>query len=969
MAAISILNSKLMKKIYYIIFSLTILCQVVQGQQLAFPGAEGSGRFTTGGRGGVVYEVTNLNDAGEGSFRAGLEMQGARTIVFRVSGNIDLATDIRIRSGNLTIAGQTAPGDGITIKGSGIIVDANNVIIRYLRFRPGDITGRELDALWGRQNKDIIIDHCSMSWATDEISSFYDNENFTMQWCILSESLYESVHDKGRHGYGGIWGGMSVTFHHNLFAHHSSRTPRFNGARYTTTPENEIVDYRNNVNYNWGGNNAYGGEGGNHNLVNNYYKAGPATPNDEKRYRIVDVSTHSLDQLGKWHVIGNFVEGFPEVTADNWAGGVQRLPADQLALVKMDAPFDFSEVSTETAEAAYASVLAKAGANYPSKDAVDLRILEEVATGTTNFGGAYGANSGIIDSQETVGGWPQLFSAPALIDTDHDGMPDAWEEANGLDPEDDADGALLHESGYSNLEVYLNSLLEQAAESFLRPPTDLELVEVTYTTIQLRWKNNEPLATKVVIERKQGAAAEFEEVARIDAAETLFDDEALAEGTTYTYRIKAIDTDEKSSAYSNSITVSTIALPAAPGADHLLAYWSFDAIAADSLKESSKYGSTGKLSSLRGSVLTNGKLNNAITFSGASATTHIAVASAQQLNMAQSSFSVVFWMKNSDYTTPAYVFHKGSFEAGANGRTGKWYGLELKDNNIRFGVDDNVIKSEVSADATNFNQDDWLHVVAIRNVEEGELKLYINGEPIATTVDNTSGSIEHTGAFYIGNSSQQNAPYKGILDEMKIFSHPLSAAEVAGLFMEKPMQAFSPTPAQEADNVPMSGLSLQWRGNAATYNVYAGDNPEALQLIAEGVTTKTFAPEALPNSSNLYWRIDGLNNEELTEGTVWTFGTATVTSIAEETLQDLLSTYPNPFSESMQIKYNLETSDEVLIELRDMQNRILKTVVDGKQESGKHQVEIQSLNLPDGIYLLIFQHSKGRTTHKVIQKQ
>ncbi|GAB3198218.1 hypothetical protein ABID22_000604 [Pontibacter aydingkolensis] len=444
-----------------------ILCSVqLQAQQLAFPGAEGFGRFTTGGRGGAVYEVTNLNDSGVGSFRDAVLKSGTRTIVFRVSGTITLLSPLTIKNGNLTIAGQTAPGDGICIKNNTVTIDADNVIIRFMRFRLGDEAQVENDAMWGRNRQNIMIDHCSLSWAVDEVGSFYDNKNFTMQWCILSESLYRSVHNKGDHGYGGIWGGQGATFHHNLLAHHSSRNPRFNGARYSNQPALEIVDYRNNVLYNWGGNSAYGGERGNHNIVNNYYKYGPATTSSSKRNRILDANAPSEAELGRWYVNGNYVHGYPATTADNWNGGVQNVSSAWLAIVRVNEPFNFAPVRTQTAEEAYLAVLDSAGAILPKRDAVDARIVHETRTGTATYGGAYGAGRGIIDTQATVGGWPTLNSEPAPADTDKDGMPDAWETENGLNPNDASDrNGDFNGNGYTNLEKYLNSLTRNSVTS------------------------------------------------------------------------------------------------------------------------------------------------------------------------------------------------------------------------------------------------------------------------------------------------------------------------------------------------------------------------------------------------------------------------------------------------------------------------------------------------------------------------
>lgn len=413
----------------------------------AFPGAEGYGKYTSGGRGGKILFVTNLNDSGPGSFREAIKTKGARTILFKVAGNIALEEPIEIKHDSVTIAGQSAPGDGICIKNYEVSIEADHVIVRYLRFRLGDEKGQQADAFKGIRQKNIIIDHCSISWATDECASFYDNENFTMQWCLISESLNASVHKKGSHGYGGIWGGMGATYHHNLLAHHTSRNPRLCGARYHKMPEKEIADLRNNVIYNWQHNSAYGGEEGNYNLVANYYKPGPTTQ-ESKRDRIVDPDK----PYGQYYVADNYVDGFPEVSLDNWNGGVNN---DEPEKVKAEQPVPFVPIIQQPAEQAYQLVLQYAGASL-HRDAVDARVVEEVRTGTAT----YGKNKdGIIDSQSQVGGWPELKSGTVPADDDNDGMPDSWEKTNQLNPKKMDANLYTLDKKYTNLEMYLNSLV------------------------------------------------------------------------------------------------------------------------------------------------------------------------------------------------------------------------------------------------------------------------------------------------------------------------------------------------------------------------------------------------------------------------------------------------------------------------------------------------------------------------------
>lgn len=446
---------------------------------LAFPGAEGFGRNVTGGRSGKIIKVTNLNDSGTGSLRAAINATGPRIVVFEVSGTITLNSNLDLKNGDITIAGQTAPGDGITLRKYPLNVRANNVIIRYLRFRMGDEAKVEADAIGGFEWKHIIVDHCSMSWSTDECVSFYNNDNLTLQWCIISESLRVSAHDKGAHGYGGIWGGKNASFHHNLLAHHDSRNPRFGeraGSIYALT---DLVDVRNNVIYNWGNNSAYGGEGMNINLINNYYKPGPATKKSDRIFSIDKNKTQGTavyDIWGKFYISGNYVEGRTEPTNDNWAYGVYNQFHSSYGVVsqkdkdamKLSFPLPTGDnVTTHSAQTSYQRVLDFAGASL-KRDAVDIRILDNVRNKTFTANGSSGdvnSKNGIIDSPSDVGGWPELKSTPALLDTDEDGMPDEWEIAKGLDPKKaNASGRDLS-TAYDNIEVYINSLVKDITEN------------------------------------------------------------------------------------------------------------------------------------------------------------------------------------------------------------------------------------------------------------------------------------------------------------------------------------------------------------------------------------------------------------------------------------------------------------------------------------------------------------------------
>ena len=482
---------------------LLVGCIAAFGQQspVAFPGAEGFGRYASGGRGGVVYHVTTLEDGtGEGTLRHAVEQRGARTVVFDVAGTIFLKAPLRIRHGDVTLAGQTAPGEGVCIARYPVTIQAENVILRYLRFRVGNESEGDPDGLGCSSSRNVIIDHCSISWSVDESCSVYGGENLTVQWCLVSESLRNAGHKKGSHGYGAIWGGARASFHHNLLAHHDSRTPRL--GPHMSTQTREYMDMRNNVIYNWAGSGCYGGEGMKANIVNNYYKPGPATPKDSPvGYRICAIGIRTTQYVtrrdgsfngwkpmehvwGRFYVDGNVMEGHEEVTRDNWTKGVYaQINPDQCdgtyteqtkREIRLAEPLETDVVTTHTAEEAYRLVLDGAGCSK-ERDRIDRRIVEETRTGTATYRGSVSADAaelpGLIDVPADV--TPEGDASPwcalsdggvkksRLRDTDGDGMPDWWEREKGLDPRNAEDGRAVASTSdyYTNLECYLNSLV------------------------------------------------------------------------------------------------------------------------------------------------------------------------------------------------------------------------------------------------------------------------------------------------------------------------------------------------------------------------------------------------------------------------------------------------------------------------------------------------------------------------------
>ena len=459
-----------LRPLYTALFSC-ILSVSVHAQTVAFPSAEGFGKYATGGRGGVVLKVTNLNDDGPGSFRAAATNKKTRIIVFEVSGTIHLETKLTIL-GNVTIAGQTAPGDGICLADQSVGLGGDNIIVRYLRFRLGDkfqnkgkvdLSGDD-DAFGGGRRKQIIIDHCSMSWSNDEVFSIYGGDSTTVQWNLIAEPLNYSYHfEKGdsdfeKHGYGGIWGGAHTSAHHNLFAHCVSRNPRFNGARLGANQE--LVDFNNNVIYNWEHNSVYGGEAGMYNMQNNYYRPGPSThPSVAKR--IVNPTTNETRGLGIFYVHGNFVDGNEAVSKFNKLGIEfdSKINESQKLNAIADKPFETLPINLQDPKAAYISVLNHVGASY-KRDTMDQRIIQDVVQRRGQMIDVQGHFPHGTPYEQTLSAWPALASLPPLLDTDNDGMPDAWETKMGLNPSKTDNNNYDLSKQYTNIEMYLNSIAQ-----------------------------------------------------------------------------------------------------------------------------------------------------------------------------------------------------------------------------------------------------------------------------------------------------------------------------------------------------------------------------------------------------------------------------------------------------------------------------------------------------------------------------
>lgn len=936
------LSLKAAKCCLWVLLCLMVPDLSLYAQTIAFPGAEGAGQMAVGGRYGEVYIVTNLNDSGPGSFRDAVS-EPNRIVVFEVGGIIQTNSRIVVAH-NVTIAGQTAPGDGVVIYGDGItFTQASNSIVRYLRVRMGRYGTSGADAMTMTDDaKHLIFDHVSASWGRDETFSITGYaDSITIQNSIISQGLET-------HSCGGLLepSGL-ISLFRNLYIDNNTRNPKVKN-------RNQFV---NNVVYNWGRGGGYimGGSSAESriNIVNNYYIDGPSTS-----IRPFSRGTESFIP----YVSGNYHDGNLNGALD---GELVPLSAYEGITTFADEPYDYPFPATVmTAQESYDYVLEHVGANYPTRDQVDEFLMTELTS--------LGLEGKLISNERELpmGGPGQVFGAPAKDDGDRDGIPDEWEMANGLDPADPADAMEIAADGYANIEHYINGLLDQAPGDFLKPISQVGAEEVTSNSMKLNWTNNDSRYEGIVLEIKEGDGdalfldslagntvtyqvdsllpntnyqfrllpyhAELEAIATVSSSfktipiptapsapmavlpddgarftdtvslslewsgsentdyyEVYFGEhpeelvqldsitdqtmtlDSLAAGTVYYWRVDA----------GNQLGITTgnvwsfTTRPYIPRG--LVGAWLMDASTGTLVADSTDFRNDGEVNDLNDYSWVSGKVNNALDMTTADNPSHVFIPHAEQLYFDNHSFAISMWLKSTAGSSQSYLIHKGTFSADeSTGGTGQWYGIEIKDGDLRFAIDDNKDKTQLSTSASPIFTGEWVHLVAIRDVEEGVLRLYIDGEEIKEVADGTHQSIGQEEPIILGNSNGFGTPFRGNIDEVRLFNKSLSAQEVLELYhtLPTPLKAFSPSLGEGDvlegfdDRVPVS-----WNGgvNTTQYEVYLGTHPDSLVLQGTvPVDTPQYELENLQKQTTYSWRVDAIGPKGTTMGNVWTFRAA-----------------------------------------------------------------------------------------------
>ncbi|MBC7914375.1 MAG: hypothetical protein H7Y07_09660, partial [Pyrinomonadaceae bacterium] len=1003
----------------------------VQAQTLAFPGADGFGRFAQGARASAtreVYIVTNLNDSGSGSFRDAVSKSG-RIVVFAVGGIIRLSTDVSVPS-NTTIAGQTAPGDGIVIYNKRVtFTNSNNTIARFLRVRLGNAgnSGRDVSGLASGAN--MIFDHMSFTWAMDEVFSInYDGkgtsiDNITLQNCIIGQGLHRENHSAG--GLIQTPDGGKVSLLKNLYISNKTRNPKVKGV-------NEFV---NNVVYNWGNGNRlgdipnYGWSGDAYimggssgvsevNIMNNYFVSGPLTPPDKTTPFSRGTGTFNV------HGSGNYFDNNQNGALDG-----TEVPFDSVgypgisgAAFKQQAFAYPAANTTLSAAQAYQHVIDNVGATYPHRDELDGFLIDEVKS--KGVKGFYVYRE--TDLPLANGGLGNVYGAAAPLDTDSDGMPDAWEDLNGLDKNNKADAVAFSatQSGYLNIEVYVNELAVSSPTSFLRPPSALVAGNITPTSLTLSWTDNSDSEINFILERSTNGTS-YVILDTLAANTTSFSDSGLESNKTYYYRIKGITATE-ASAYA-ALTVKTITPPSAPaipsspspangaagidvvnrnltwtgsanttsykvyfGTDTTnLAYkgdvttgsypitglventtyfwridalnnlgsttgdvwsfktlknyplgiigdWRFDETIGTVAADSSSYRNDAEVSDVPDYNWEAGKINNGINLETMTAASGVLVPHQDHLLLDKSSFSFSLWVKGPPQSIVSkYLFHKGTFTKNvATGATGKWFGIELKDGNLIFAVDDDVIKTSATTSNSTFFNNNWNHLVVVRDVTAKKLRIYSNGALMVEATDNTIGGIGGDEPLVIANTNSFNAPFTGMLDELKAFNYVLSENDVLGLYHTGPLplKAFSPSPANNVSVTTTTQANASWKGgiNTTVYKVYLGPAANNLSYKADvAVNTAAYQFIGLNPNSTYFWRVDAIGPAGVTEGTVWSFKTPAPQGVVADWKLDATSGTAITDNSSYQMNGTLQNITDYVWEAGKVNNGLNLRTVNG----------------------------------------
>jgi len=978
-----------------LLFGLVLSSGNLSSQTLAFPEAKGFGRYTTGARGAAnpqIYLVTNLNDSGPGSFRDAVSQSG-RFVIFKVGGIVNLLSQVVVAT-NTTIAGQTAPGEGIVFLGPRVtFTGASNTIARYLRIRYGG-TAQNQDASGLANGANMIFDHMTFTWGTDEVFSInWDSkgvspDNITIQNCIIGQGMHRHNHSAG----GLIQpSGGKISLIENLYICNKTRNNKIKG----------INEFVNNVVYNWGNfGNIYGhaesGEayimGGDSagssdvNIINNYFIGGPNT------------STTSTTPFSRGNA-NFFLYGSGNYFDNNRNGildgnlvpqDLNGYPTGEAGSI-LSAPYDYPMKNTNlTAQEAYDKIVASVGASYPRRDQVDNLMISDLMSKGTKATYVYVQTDLTNQFGFVNGGAGHVYGAPAPLDSDNDGMPDAWEDSNGLNKNNPSD-AVAHSTvspEYLNIEVYINGLMNTVPPEFIVPPTTITFsatsveIPTPSSKVVVNWKDNSQNETNFVIERSIDGTS-FAQIAQVAANTTTFTDTNLVPNTLYYYRVKAI-TAAESSAYSEVNSLTTPAIPTAPakaanpnpttGFDYaepangsltlkwtgstntitytvylgtdpsnlmkladvnyvlspsylatnlspntkyywrvdasnvkgtatgtvwnfrtisdiptdMVGHWPFKEAASEGsqITDLSNYGNNGNLDSDfdNANVRIVGKANNALDFASSRNTSYMAsIPNQDQIYLNKGSFSISFWMNAAPNLLPTgttssvYVLCKGSFTKNTTtGATGRRYNLEFKSGELRFAIDDDVTKKEIKATGSKFFTGNWEHVVLMRDVSAHKLRVYLNGV-LQSELDETgvTGIGEPTDLI-IGNIGELElavgtapAPYKGKLDELKIFNYALSTSEIATIYNTTVINAPSNLTFQTstiATPLASSTTVLNWNDNSNNEaNIVLERSLDGIVFsrVAEfAANTTTYTDTDIVHSTKYYYRLKATNKTD-----------------------------------------------------------------------------------------------------------